>query len=130
MVTRFGMSDKLGNVDLASNHDKLSAGTKRLIELEVRDLIEESRQRVVALLNNKRKELDLLARALVDYETLNKDEAFKVIRGEKLEDRLIMPAGNIKIPMGTNPPSHVPGIPGSKPEENPGKPPPQGGLVA
>jgi len=136
MVTRFGMSPELGNVDLASNHRELSAGTKKLVESEVRRLIEEGRIRATNLLMSKRKELDYLAKALVDYETLNKDEAFKVIKGEKLEGKMIMPAGSIKVPdMGT--PSvdgqlpDVPQIPGSAPEEpSGGKQPPVGGAVA
>lgn len=127
MVANFGMSDKLGNVDLAANYENLSPGTKELIESEVRRLIEESRERVFKLLTSKRKELQLLADALIDYETLNKDEAFKVIRGEKLEGRMIMPKGDIKIPVGNKP--SLPEIPGSKPEDSP-RPPPEGGLVA
>jgi len=136
MVTRFGMSSELGNVDLASNHDMLSAGTKQLIESEVRRVIEEGRARATALLQNKRKELDYLARALVDYETLSKDEAYKVIKGEKLEGKLVMPSGNIKIPtlggsIGGELPE-VPQLPGSTPEAGNGgkEPPAEGGAVA
>jgi ATP-dependent metalloprotease len=130
------MSSELGNVDLASNHDMLSAGTKQLIESEVRRVIEEGRARATALLQNKRKELDYLARALVDYETLSKDEAYKVIKGEKLEGKLVMPSGNIKIPtlggsIGGELPE-VPQLPGSTPEAGNGgkEPPAEGGAVA
>src|SRR4051812_27061926 len=98
MVTRFGMSEQLGNVDLATNHDTLSAGTKRLIETEVRRVIEEGRLRALALLESRRKELEFLAKALVAYETLTKDEAFKVIKGEKLDGKLVITSGNIKVP--------------------------------
>lgn len=126
------MSDKLGNVDLASNYENLSMGTKELIEQEVRRFIEESRARVTALLTNKRKELELLSQALVDYETLNKEEAYKVIKGEKLEGRMIMPSGSIKVPQiglsGSLP--DMPQIPGSGQPEPAGKEPPKGGVVA
>ncbi|TAQ84455.1 hypothetical protein B7494_g7230 [Chlorociboria aeruginascens] len=98
MVTRFGMSSELGNVDLASNHDKLSPATKRLIESEVRRVIEESRVRATALIQSRRKELDYLAKALLDYETLSKEEAYKVIKGQKLEGKIVVPQGSIKIP--------------------------------
>lgn len=132
MVTSFGMSDKLGNVALSANYERLSPATKQLIESEVRRLIEESRLRVVELLSSKRTELDRLAKALVDYETLNKDEAFKVIKGEKLEGRMIMPNGAIKIPLGIGATSgsSLPDIPGSKPDGDQGKSPPEGGLIA
>jgi ATP-dependent metalloprotease len=135
MVTQYGMSDKLGNVDLASNYSKLSTTTKELIEQEVRRLIEEGRIRTTALLVSKRKELDLLAKALMDYESLNKDEAFKVIKGQKLEGKMIMPSGTIKIPdlgqIGTMP--EVPPIPGSVEDKPPAsKEPPAGagGAIA
>lgn len=114
----------------------LSAGTKQLIENEVRRVIEEGRIRATKLLQTKRKELDLLAKALVDYETLNKEEAFKVIKGEKLEGKMIMPAGPMKIPdVGSpaigGPLPEVPQIPGSRPQdESDGKEPPAGGAVA
>lgn len=135
MVTRFGMSDKLGNVDLASNHDSLSAGTRELIESEVRRLIDDGRDRAMKLLLNKRKELDLLAKALVEYETLDKDEAFKVIKGEKLEGKLIMPSGPLKVPEVGTPISggdlpSIPPIPGSQPEKPADKGPPAGGIAA
>ncbi len=132
MVTMFGMSEKLGNVDLASNHDKLSAATRELIESEVRRMIEEGRTRATNLLISRRKQLDYLAQALLDYETLTKDEAFKVIKGEKLPGKTIMPHGSIKVPdMGRGPLiPEVPQIPGSKAEETGSKPPPQGGAVA
>lgn len=132
MVTMLGMSPKLGNVDLASNHDQLSAGTKELIESEVRRIIEEARVRATALLTSKRKELDYLANALLDYETLDREEAFKVIRGEKLEGKMVMPRGSIKVPNLRPPPGtlpEVPQIPGSAPEDNSTKEPP-GGAIA
>ncbi len=127
-----GMSDKLGNVDLASNYENLSMGTKEVIESEVRRFIEESRVRVTNLLTSKRKELELLSKALVDYETLNKEEAYKVIKGEKLEGRMIMPSGSIKVPqLGlTGQLPDLPQIPGSAAPEPAGKEPPKGGAVA
>mgnify|MGYP001587627634 CR=1 FL=1 len=135
MVTKFGMSDAVGNVDVSSNYSHLSSETKQLIESEVRRTIEEARQRARALLVERRKELDLLARALVNYETLDKEEAFKVIRGEKLEGKLLMPSGAIKRPEGSGEtPKEVPlpPIPGSAAAagaEGEGEP-PKGGVMA
>jgi len=138
MVTQLGMSERLGNVDLASNHRELSASTKGLIETEVRRLIEEGYDRAMKLLTSRRKELDMLAKALMDYETLDKIEAYKVIKGEKLKDKLIMPSGSIKVPsIGPTPVGGIelpgiPPIPGSKGEgEGAGeREPPAGGAVA
>lgn len=136
MVTMFGMSPALGNVDLASNHDKLSTATKNLIESEVRRVIEEGRVRATHLLTTRRKELDSLAKALLDYETLNKDEAFRVIKGEKLEGKTIMPSGPVKVPevgtsLGGGSLPDVPQIPGSSPAGDDKEPPSgPGGAIA
>jgi ATP-dependent metalloprotease len=135
MVTSNGMSSELGNVDLRSNHDTLSPGTKLLIETEVRRLIEEGRARATKILAGKRKELDYLAKALLSYETLNREEAFKVIKGEMLEGRTIMPAGPIKVPIAVTPTGSLPEIPklpgsGSTDDGSKGPPTPAGGAVA
>jgi ATP-dependent metalloprotease len=137
MVTQFGMSSKLGNVDLNSNHNLLSSETKQLIESEVRRTIEEARVRATILLKERRNELELLAKALIDYETLDKEEAYKVIKGEKLEGKPVMPEGSIKLPEGMGPaiggvggvPPLSP-IPGSDAGDDAGGTPPKGGVMA
>ncbi|KXS99467.1 hypothetical protein AC578_3773 [Pseudocercospora eumusae] len=88
MVTQAGMSDLLGNIDLADNYAELSTKTKQQIEDEVRRIIEEGRQRAVKLLTNNREALDRLAKALVEYETLTREEMELVVRGEKLPDKI------------------------------------------
>ncbi|KNG44761.1 cell division protease ftsh [Stemphylium lycopersici] len=99
MVTACGFSDKLGNVDFKSNYDMVSPETKRLIDDEVRRLIDEAKSSARQLLQSKRPELDRLADALVQYETLDKEEILKVIKGEDLPGRLkSMPDSPIKIP--------------------------------
>ncbi|KAL1973378.1 hypothetical protein VTN31DRAFT_6013 [Thermomyces dupontii] len=85
LVTRFGYSKKLGNVDLQTNYDSLSSETKQEIEAEVRRLVEEARDRATKILTERRTELELLTKALMEYETLTKEEMEKVIRGEKLD---------------------------------------------
>jgi ATP-dependent metalloprotease len=99
MVTACGFSDVLGNVDFKSNYEMVSPETKRLIDNEVRRLIDEAKASARDLIKSKRPELDLLANALVQYETLDKEEILKVIKGEKLPDRIMsMPDAPIKIP--------------------------------
>lgn len=140
MVTQFGMSEKLGNVDLYSNHNLLSSETKQLVESEVRRLIEESRVRATVLLNEKRVELDRLAKALLRYETLNRVEAFKVIKGEQLDRPPVVSVEPTKLPSpGNTGPDGLggilPPIPGSAgaasgPNNGGSDPPtPAGGLV-
>jgi len=121
-----GMSEKLGNVDLSSNYDALSNPTKELVEQEVRRFIEEGKSRAEKLLKEKSKEMHLLAKALIDYETLDREECFKVIKGETLPNRIKAPNGPIKVPasLGTASLPEIPGSKGDEPEE-----PPRGGAV-
>ena len=85
LVTQFGYSKKLGNVDLSSNYDSLSSETKQEIEMEVRRLVEEARNRANKILQERRKELELLTKALMEYETLTREEMEKVLKGDKLD---------------------------------------------
>ena len=85
MVTQYGMSPTLGNIDLSSLYKDLSTETRQRIEDEVRSMIDTSYTRALALLRDKRAELDLLATALVDYEVLDAKEVRMVLKGEKLE---------------------------------------------
>ncbi|KAK5099893.1 i-AAA protease yme1 [Lithohypha guttulata] len=85
LITRCGYSKTLGNIDYSQDYDKLSSDTKQQIEREVRELVEGARQRADKLLQDKRKELEALKDALLEWETLDKAQIEKVLRGEKLE---------------------------------------------
>jgi ATP-dependent metalloprotease len=98
LVTRFGYSKKLGNVDLSTNYNSLSSETKQEIEAEVRRLVEEARQRATKILTEKRHELELLTKALIEYETLTKEEMEKVLKGEKLDKLVLPPETPLKLP--------------------------------
>lgn len=100
MVTQYGMSEALGAIAFDGNlYKTLSSETKQKIEDEVRRFLDEGQARARALLGGKRKELDMLARALVQYETLSKDEIERVVRGEALPGRIAALAGvPIKLP--------------------------------
>ena len=98
MVTQLGMSDVLGNVDLNSDYADLSTETKQQIEREVRRLVEEGRQRATKILTEKRKELDIIAKALVEYEVLNLDEMNRVLKGEKLKKLTALPNAPMTVP--------------------------------
>lgn len=51
------------------------------------------------LLTEKRKELEMLTRALIEYETLTKEEMEKILRGEKLEGKIkALKNAPIKLP--------------------------------
>jgi ATP-dependent metalloprotease len=98
MVTRLGFSPKLGNVDLGSNYKNLSSETKQEIEAEVRRLVTEASERATALLKERRNELELVTKALIEYETLTKAEIEKILRGEKLDKLESLPKAPITLP--------------------------------
>lgn len=104
MVASLGMSDILGNMDFASNYDHLSSETRLKIEQEVTRFVEEAKSRATALLTEKRKELDIVAKALLEYETLTLEEINKVLKGEKLDKMTVLVQSPMKLPEIVLPP--------------------------
>ncbi|XP_040208512.1 ATP-dependent zinc metalloprotease YME1L1 [Rana temporaria] len=86
MVTRFGMSEKLG-VMTYSDTGKLSPETQAAIEQEIRVLLKDSYERAKLILKNRAKEHKNLAEALLSNETLDAKEIQMVVEGKKLEKR-------------------------------------------
>ncbi len=91
MVLRWGMSDKVGNIDYAEAHEgysgntagfSVSANTKELIEEEVRRFIENAYKRAYQILSDHKEEWERLAQGLLEYETLTGDEIKRVMNGE------------------------------------------------
>ena len=91
MVMRWGMSDKVGNIDYAEAHEgyqgntagfSVSAHTKELIEEEVKRFIQEGYERAVQILTERREEWERLAQGLLEFETLTGDEIKRVMNGE------------------------------------------------
>lgn len=90
MVMRWGMSDKVGNIDYAEAHQgyqgqtggfSVSASTKELIESEVKRLIDAGYDRAKSILLEKGEKFERLAQGLLEYETLTGDEIKRVVEG-------------------------------------------------
>ncbi len=91
MVLRWGMSDKVGNIDYQQAHEgymgngagglSVSAHTKELIEEEVKRFVDEAYATAFNILKKKKKEWERLAEGLLEYETLTGEDIQKVIRG-------------------------------------------------
>lgn len=136
MVGKLGMSQKLGQMDYLEKYERLSSDTKAMVESEVKKTLDDAYERTRQMLLSKRKELDLVAKALVQYETLDKDEMERVMRGETLSGRVSVPPGPMKVPK----PEPLGGLPGMGPfpgpdddgngRPSPPPPPPPGGMVA
>ncbi len=91
MVTRWGMSERLGMVQLSPRDNPylnsmggyggekpFSEETAKIIDAEVLRIIAESHQEAQKLLTKHRKQLDALAIALIERETLDEEEILKV----------------------------------------------------
>ena len=91
MVMRWGMSDKVGNIDYAEAHEgysgntagfSVSAHTKELIEEEVKRLIQQGYERAHQILTDQHDDWERLAQGLLEYETLTGEEIKRVMNGE------------------------------------------------
>jgi len=92
MVLRWGMSDKVGNVDYEQAHEgyngngaggfSISAHTKELIEEEVKRMIDDAYKHAYQILTDHKEEWERLAEGLLEYETLTGDEIKRVMKGE------------------------------------------------
>ena len=96
MITEFGFSDKLGRLRYSDNEEEIFLGhsvtrqknvsdkTAALIDEEVRRLIDEAEKTARVILTKDRKELEIIAKALLEYETLTGDEVNALLRGETI----------------------------------------------
>jgi hypothetical protein len=91
MVTLYGFSDKLGPInyehklknDVNSYQIEPSADkTLELIDNEIKIIIEEQKNKAKKILDAKKKDLKILAEGLLKYETLDREEVEKLLKGE------------------------------------------------
>ena len=85
MVTKYGMSEKLGLVTFSSEHDEVFLGrsmaqakpyseeTAALIDSEVKHLLDQAYEACQAILKRDSDKLELVARYLLAYETMDAD---------------------------------------------------------
>jgi len=82
MVARFGMSPKLGPLNLTEPGDgalatqRFSEETAKLLDEEVRRIVDECHREAVRLLTENRDRLDRLAEAVLKKDTLDQDEIY------------------------------------------------------
>lgn len=96
MVTKWGMSDKLGPLQYEDTQEGYlgmggtqrtmgSGETNKLIDSEIRDLVDGAHKRATQILTEHRDQLELIAEALLEYETLTGEEINQLIADGKLE---------------------------------------------
>ena len=91
MVARWGMSDKIGAMAVSDGPQDgfllpgapaSSQATQQLVDDEARRIIDDAEQEVTELLERERDRLDTLAQALLERETLDQDEDYRLARAE------------------------------------------------
>ncbi len=95
MITEWGMSEKLGRLRYNNDSEEvflghsvaqsknLSDSTAKLIDEEVRFLAEEAEKNCKKILQDNIEELHIVAKGLLEYETLSGDEIKDLIKGIK-----------------------------------------------
>ncbi|MGC1479520.1 MAG: ATP-dependent zinc metalloprotease FtsH [Chthoniobacterales bacterium] len=118
MVCHWGMSDKLGMIEYGSHEDHVflardmsssgrdySEETARTIDAEVMRIISEAYDRATALLTEHRDKLDLIANALLEYETLDGKQVRELMETGKMSNPPVM---EVKPPPLPPPPNATP----------------------
>jgi cell division protease FtsH len=94
MVTRWGLSEELGTVAYGENQEEVFLGysvsrqqniseeTVRKIDAEIRRLVEAGYSDAMRILTEKRGDLELLAKGLLEFETLSGDEIKDLLNGK------------------------------------------------
>ncbi len=97
MVTKFGMSEKLGPLQYSENeeevflgrsvqrHQNVSEETAKLIDSEIRQIVDSCYNLAKKILTEKTNDLHALAKGLIEYETLNGDEIITLLKEGKID---------------------------------------------
>lgn len=108
MVTEWGMSDTLGPVLYSENsgevflgrsvtqNKNMSEDTAKLVDAEIKRLVTEGHANATKILREKAKDWEVLAQALMEYETLTGDEIRAVLNGEKIDKNKEIPVSEEK----------------------------------
>jgi cell division protease FtsH len=93
MVMRYGLSDALGPIEYGENQEEvflghsvarqqnISEATAQKVDDEIHRIIDECYDNARRILTEKRSDLDVLARGLLEYETLTGDEIIALLKG-------------------------------------------------
>jgi cell division protease FtsH len=119
MVTRWGMSDELGPLMYSEGEEEVFLGysrqqnmsmsneTAQAIDKEIRRIVDSGYDRAKLLLTDHRDELETLAMALLEYETLSGDEIKTILAGGTVDrgsgHKPVLPAAGSSIPRSRRP---------------------------
>jgi cell division protease FtsH len=115
MVTQFGMSERLGPQSVGEREQEIFLGrefgqrreiserTAEMVDDEVKRLIDEAYERARSLINEHRALLERIAQALLDRETVDRDDLDMLMRDETLPPRPTPPPAPAAAPPPARP---------------------------
>jgi ATP-dependent metallopeptidase hflB len=95
MVTRYGMSDKMGVMVYAENEGEVFLGrsvtrsqnisekTQQDIDAEIRRILDEQYQVAYKILDENRDKMETMCKALMDWETIDRDQVLEIMAGKQ-----------------------------------------------
>jgi cell division protease FtsH len=134
MVTEFGFSDILGPLRYSENEEEVFLGhsvtqrknvseaTQQLIDEETRRIVTEGEEQARVILTEHIDSLHIIAKGLLEYETLSREEIETLLRGESLSrpsDEDAPPPGDASASVPSSGPMGGP-VGGIDPEPQPG----------
>ncbi len=91
MVTKWGLSDKVGTIDYSNQDNQygvsnnlFSEDATKLIDAETRRIVDEALQKAKQILTEKRADLEKLAQGLLEFETLTGEEIKDLLAGKEI----------------------------------------------
>ncbi|WP_037587804.1 ATP-dependent zinc metalloprotease FtsH [Stenoxybacter acetivorans] len=95
MVTRYGMSDKMGPMVYGENESEVFLGrsvthtqniseqTMQHVDAEIRRIIDEQYAVAYKILDENRDKMHTMAKALIDWETIDRDQVLEIMAGKQ-----------------------------------------------
>jgi cell division protease FtsH len=118
MVTQFGMSEVIGPLAVGDKEQEIFLGrefaqrreiserTAQMVDTEVKRLIDEAYARAMQIISENRELLDRIAVALLDRETIDREDLDRLVRNLPLPPRNLPP----DAAAAANPPAAKPGV--------------------
>src|ERR687889_947534 len=113
MVTQFGMSELIGPLAVGDKEQEIFLGrefaqrreiserTAQMVDDEVKRLIDEAYARATGILSQERVLLDRIAQALLDRETIDREDLDRLVKNLPLPPRSLPPTEPVTAPSNT-----------------------------
>lgn len=93
MITKWGMDEDIGAIFYANNlqyddkygSEACSDETLKKIDKKIKEILEEGKNKAYTIISSNKNELEIIAKALLKYETLTNDDITKLLNGEDLD---------------------------------------------